>query len=243
MSSPFNSDDEVLARLVCEAGDPSISPDPKYAQTLRTTILDRVDTLRTASHPTEAIRDSEVSSIITKERARKMKRIAKFAVAATVLVAVGILMFWTTIGGSGNIVFADVAKVLDSLRSATYDFASEIKNPVDGTATTTKSKGYFLAPALERVEMSMSTGSRNDTTSSIMILDCLAAKAITLLPEQKKAVIIKISMTEPSTGGTSNMFEVVRRMVREGSARFRRENRVAWREGYRWALGRRLSDT
>ncbi len=218
MSSPFNSDDEVLARLVREAGDPSISPDPKYAETLRTTILDRVDTLRTVSHPTEAIRDSEVSSIITKERARKMKRIAKFAVAATVLVAVGILMLRTTIGGSGNIVFADVAKVLDSLRSATYDFTSEIKNPVDGTTTTTNSKGYFLAPSLERVEMSMSTGSSNDTTSSIMILDCLAAKAITLLPEQKKAVIIKISMTEPSTGGTSNMFEMVRRMVREGSA-------------------------
>jgi hypothetical protein len=35
MSDQFNGDDEVLAHLVREAGDPSISPDPQYAETLR----------------------------------------------------------------------------------------------------------------------------------------------------------------------------------------------------------------
>jgi hypothetical protein len=103
---------------------------------------------------------------------------------------------------------------LDRLRSATYDFTSEFKNPVDGKTTTINSKGYFLAPSLERVEGSM--GSGEVTARSIMILDSLAAKAITLLPEEKKAMIINIATTEKSAGGTANMFETVRQLVREG---------------------------
>ncbi len=133
MSDQFSSDEEVLARLVREAGDPSVSPDPQYAETLRSSILDRVGPAETVAHVAEGIRKADVSPIITLERTRKMKHIAKFAVAATILVAIGILTAWMTIGGgSTNIAFADVADALDSVRSVTYDFTSEIKNPVDG---------------------------------------------------------------------------------------------------------------
>ena len=34
MSNQSNNDEELLARLVREAGDPSVSPDPQYAETL-----------------------------------------------------------------------------------------------------------------------------------------------------------------------------------------------------------------
>lgn len=217
MSSRFSGDEEVLARLVREAGDPIVSPDPLYAETLRATILDRVGSEKTIANGAKAVREAGGIPVITVERAPTMKRIAKLAVAATILVALGMLMFWTTIGGSSNMAFADVAKALDSLRNATYDFTSEIKNPVDGYTITSNAKGFFLAPSLERVEMSMSIGSAKDKVRSIMILDCLAAKGITLLPEQKKAMIINISTTEKSAGGTSNMFETVRRVVQEGS--------------------------
>ena len=217
MSNQFNSDDELLARLVREAGDPSVSPDPQYAKRLRTTILDRLSSAETVSDPTKVVRESEASSFTNVEGIQKMKRIAKFAVAATVLMALGIVLFWTTVGSSTNIAFADVAKALDSLRSATYDFTSEMKNPMDGTTITTNSKGFFLAPSLERVEMSISTGSAENKGSTILILDCLAAKGLTLAPDQKLAIRINISSTEKSTGGTASMFETVRRLVREGS--------------------------
>ena len=74
MSSQFSSDEEVLARLVREAGDPSVSPDPQYAETLRATILDGVGPAETVVHVTEAIRESDVVPIITitLQRIRKM---------------------------------------------------------------------------------------------------------------------------------------------------------------------------
>ncbi len=143
MSNQFSSDEEVLARLVREAGDPSVSPDPQYAETLRATILDRVGPAETVAHVTESIRKADVIPI-TVERTRKMKRIAKLAVAATILVALGILVSWMTIGGgSTNIAFAEVAKALDNLRTATYDVTMEMKDPMDGKTTTTTIEGLF----------------------------------------------------------------------------------------------------
>ena len=68
-----------------------------------------------------------------------MKRIAEFAVAATILAALGIFVSWIAIGGgSTNIAFARVAKALDSLRTATYDCTMEMKNPMDGKTITIK---------------------------------------------------------------------------------------------------------
>lgn len=146
-----------------------------------------------------------------------MKRIAKFAVAATVLVALGLLISWMTIGGgSTNIAFAEVAKALDNLRTVTYDCTTEMKNPMDGKTTTITMKCFFLAPSRERVEMSMSMGSAKDQGSSIMILDHQAMKGLTLAPEQKLAITIDLSKIK-KPAGPSNMFEMVRQLVREGS--------------------------
>ena len=64
MSNQFSSDEEVLARLVREAGDPSVSPDPQYAETLRATILDRVGPAETVAHVTEGIRKADVIPLL-----------------------------------------------------------------------------------------------------------------------------------------------------------------------------------
>ena len=147
-----------------------------------------------------------------------MKRIAKFATAATILVAFGTLVFWMTIGGgSTNIAFAEVAKALDGLRTATYDVTMEAKNPLDGKTTTTTMKAFFLAPSWERIEMSMSLGSTKDKASSIMILDHQAMKGLTLAPTQKLATTIDLSKIK-KPAGPSNPFEMVRQLVREGSS-------------------------
>ena len=220
MNNQFNSDDEGLARLVREAGDPSVSADPQYAETLRATILDCVGAVETVAHVKESmsIREADVSPIITIERTRKMKRIAKIAVAATVLVALGILISWMAIGGgSTNIAFADVAKALDSLRTATYDCTMEMKNPMDGKTHTTNMKCLFLAPSRERNEMLMSMDSAKDKSSSIMILDHQAMKGLTLAPEQKLAITIDLSKIK-KPAGPSSMFEMVRQLIQEGSS-------------------------
>jgi outer membrane lipoprotein-sorting protein len=156
MSNQFSSDEEVLARLVREAGDPSVSPDPQYAETLRATILDRVGPAETAAHVTEGIRKADVIPTIILKRTQTMKRIAKFAVAATILVALGILVSWMTIGGgSTNIAFARVADALDSLRSATFDVKSEGKGENGQPPVTATGKGFFLAPSHQRIEVSV----------------------------------------------------------------------------------------
>ncbi len=217
MNNQFKTDDDVLARLVREAGDPSVAPDPQYAETLRAAILDRAGAAETVADVTEDNQQANVKPI-TLAKTRDMKRIAKLALAASILVALGSLVSWFMIGGgSSNIAFADVAKALDDLRTATYDSTMEMKNPIDGTTTTTTMKCFFLAPSRERVEMSISTGAAKDQGSSILILDHQAMKGLTLAPEQKLATTIDLSkIKKPS--GPSNPFEMVRQLVQEGSS-------------------------
>jgi len=147
-----------------------------------------------------------------------MRRIAQLAVAATILVALGILGCWMTIGGgSTNIAFAAVAKALDNLRSATYDVTTEMKNPTNEKENLhITSKALFLAPSRERNEMSM--GSDKAQSRSIMIMDSQAGKGIALSAEMKMATVIDGSKIKRPAGEPSNMFEMVRRLVREGSS-------------------------
>ena len=87
------------------------------------------------------------------ERIGNMKRIARIAVAATVLAAIGISVSWIVIqGGSGNMAFARVADALDSLRSATYDVTSESKGKDGQPCGRATGKGFFLAPSHQRIE-------------------------------------------------------------------------------------------
>jgi outer membrane lipoprotein-sorting protein len=146
-----------------------------------------------------------------------MKRIATLAVAATILVALGIpVSRLMTGGGSTNLAFAEVAKALDNLRTATYDCTMEMKNSMDGKTNTITMKCFFLAPSCERVETSMSVGSAKDQGSSVIVLDHQAMKGLTLAPEQKLATTIDLSKIK-KPAGASNPFEMVRQLVRQGS--------------------------
>jgi outer membrane lipoprotein-sorting protein len=216
MSDQLNRDDERLARLVREAGDPSVLPDPQYAQRLRTMILARVGPSETVASATEDIRKADVPAAW--ERTRQMKRIAKFAVAATILVASGILAGWLTIGGgSTNIAFAEVVKALDAVRTATYECTMEMTNAMDGNTHTINinMKCFFLAPSCERNEMWTSMGTGTDKANSILILDHKAMRGLTLAPEQKLATVVDLTKIK-RPAGPSSPFEMVRQLVREG---------------------------
>jgi hypothetical protein len=265
MSNQFRSDEEMLARLVREAGDPSVSPDPRYAETLRATILDRVGRAEAVAHLTEGIRKAGVIPV-TVERTRQMKRIAKLAVAATILVALGILVFSMTIGGgSSNIAFGRVADALDSLRSATYDVTSEAKGQNGQPAATATGKGFFLAPSHQRIELSVDIPANPAVQAAahaarrhhlaadpaakaeaeaaakaaakaaaeaialmpkmnhVTIIDTQAGKCLMLQPMAKLAIVMDMEkvwedMKKSGQGVPPDVFETVRRLVREGSS-------------------------
>ena len=261
MSNQPNSNDEVLARLVREAGDPDIAPDPHYAETLKATILGRAASIRSgqwivASGQGKPASDqphiSNPQSLIpipcsAPKRVRKTIRIAKFAVAATILVALSVPASWLTIGGgSTNIAFADVAKALDRLRSATYDVTSESKDEMGQTAATTIGKGFFLAPSHYRTETTTKLAKNalvnrannpaqkaaNEAlmdapaTKQITIIDSQTGKVLTLMPNMKLAVTrdMRKFIEEMKKSGRlakdapTDEFEMVRRLVCEGNS-------------------------
>lgn len=214
MSDPLRSDEEVLARLVREAGDPSVSPDPQYAETLRARILDRVAPAETVAAGAEGSRKAGDLPLAAK-KARDPRRFARFAFAASILVALGISILWIAIGsGSTSIAFAEVAKALDNIRTATYDCTMEMKDLTSGKARTTTMKCFFRAPSCERVETS--TSQEAGKPSSVMILDHQAKKGLTLAPEQRLATTIDLKKIKAPVG-PSNPFELVRQLVREGN--------------------------
>ncbi len=264
MNDPFHRDDEVLAHWIREAGDPSIVPDPEYAERLKATILGRVAASEAVPHAEESIREAGVISPITFERTRKMRRITKLAVAATIFVALGAVVSWLTIGGGSTaIAFADVAKALDNLRSATFDLTSEATDENGKSAAKATGKGFFLAPSRQRIEVSVDMAvipaakaaaeaarRRNAADSpaakaaaesaakaaaeaialmpqmkmaQIVIADSQAAKAVMLMPNMKIAVAMDMKkmyedMKKSAGGPPPDLFEMVRRIVREGSS-------------------------
>ncbi len=224
MSDLFNSDEEVLARLVREAGDPSVSPDPQYAETLRAAILGRVGPTEAVDHAAEAIPEAAASPAMAVERTPNMKRIAEFAVAATALVALGIGISWMTVGGSPNMAFARVADALDRLRTATYDVTEEAKEKDGQLSETATGKGFFLAPSHQRIEMKVTTGpAKNIVMDQITIVDGRQSKCMTLMPMAKFAVSmdmkkIEEEMKKSGESAPPDLFEKVRRLVREGSS-------------------------
>ena len=140
------------------------------------------------------------------------KAIAILAVAASVLLYLAL-----SNSTSNDRAFADVAKALENIRTATYDGSTEMKGPMSGQTTSITMKGFFLAPSSERIEMSTSFGFAKDKTSSIMILDHQAMKGLTIVPEQKLAATIDLSKIKKSAG-PSDPFDMARQLVRDGSS-------------------------
>ena len=140
------------------------------------------------------------------------KAIVTLAVAASVLVCLAL----SNLTGASR-AFAQVAKAIENIRTATYDVTTEMKDPMNGTSTTSTMKGFFLAPSRERLEMSTSFGFAKDKTSSIMILDHQAMKGLALAPEQKLATTIDLTKIK-KPAGPSNPFDMVRQLVKGGNS-------------------------
>jgi outer membrane lipoprotein-sorting protein len=170
----------------------------------------------------KTIQTADVVPLPVQERVRKMNRIVKIAIAATVLVGLGVLASWNRIGGgSGNIAFAAVAEALDQLRSASFDINTETNWDAGKQHVTATGKGFFLAPSKQRTEISSKVA--KSTSKMVMIFDQEAGKGLMLMSDQKFAMAMDIAKMKENAkksakGAAPDLFETVRRLVREGSS-------------------------
>lgn len=126
-----------------------------------------------------------------------MKRpIPRFAVAASILLAALAWIFWP----GSDTAAAALDRIVDAVLSArSARFKTEVK--IEGQAAQSF-KAAFLAPAKYRMEMG----------KSINITDFEAGKMLTLMPEQKQAVVFVLK-NAPKKEVPDNHFEHLRRLL------------------------------
>ncbi len=125
-------------------------------------------------------------------------RITKLAAAAVIIIAV--LIGIHQLGGSTP-AFADIVRPLLTARTATYKMTVNMK---DIPAQTIE--GMFMEPS--RMRQVMPGG-------VIQIIDMPQGQMITLMPTEKKAVIIEMENMPENTQRQINMFHAIRNLIQE----------------------------
>ncbi len=139
------------------------------------------------------------------ERIKSMKPITRIAVAAAALIAFAGLMSWLAPNGGTSAAFAAVAEALNAVESATWKTETVVKGPENKTVTWNATE-MFLAPSHQRTEITVN-GKKN-----VSIIDGEKDKLITLDPQAKTAVLVKLK----SPSGESPLgrtFQGLREMV------------------------------
>lgn len=218
------------------------SDDPS-ADDLLDTALETLRDTPVPAGPSDELLTNLVASLQTEEaagpvrpqsllgRVYSMKPMMKFVVAVTLLVASIGVFDWLSVGGRA-LAFDEVVRSLELIQSASCQMTTESRGMV------TEGRVLFLAPSLERVEMSVA-----DQVMSITICDQQAEKWLSLLPQQKMAVVYKME-NAPENRPANGSFEQVRERFRQaradgdGGARALGEKEI---DGVR-AVGFRLPD-
>ncbi len=181
MNNQFNSDEEVLARLVREAGDPSIAPDPQYAQKLRATILDRVGPAETVAHLADTTHPTFLTRSLTTWRWIMHSPISRAAAAAIFVLAVTAVALWFH-GGGATPTFADfITPILDA-KGVKFKITVVMKGP---PAVTLKSNVMMLDDALMRHETQIPFQSK-----TVVIQDFSQGKSLNLNIATKTATLL-----------------------------------------------------
>jgi outer membrane lipoprotein-sorting protein len=139
------------------------------------------------------------------ERIENMKLRTRIAVAAAVLVACVGLMSWLVPGSGTALAFGDVVEALNSVQSATWKTATEVKRPKN-EAVAWSGTGMFLAPSHERIETT--SGGKK----SIQIYDGKKDKAIILDQDAKTVTVINLKNL-PSESPYGRTFQGFRDLV------------------------------
>jgi outer membrane lipoprotein-sorting protein len=180
MNDKSYSDDEILDRLVREAGTPSSSPDPHYAETLKATILGRVDALTTA----EAVRLSD-----KRQQAMRFSITGLAAAIAFVMVVVGAVVWFH--GSSATFAFADFIQPILTAKTAKYKQTIEIEGQ---PARTITSQWMVLDAKRSRMEIA---------DQYIHITDWSKGKSLSLMPVTRHATILEYADTKNASNDPS----------------------------------------
>ena len=176
----------IVARLNIDA-----EPNPAHRENLRRKMLSVFN---------EAEQQPPTRFIDFQTLRRKIMKspVTKIAAAAVIIIVVliGIHQF-----GASTPAFADIVRPLLTARTATYKMTVNMK---DIPAQTIE--GMFMEPS--RMRQVMAGG-------VIQIIDMPQGQMITLMPAEKKAMIIEMENMPEDTQRQSNMFHAIRNLIQE----------------------------
>ena len=137
-------------------------------------------------------------------RIKNMKSKTKIAAAAAVVIAFFSLIPWIVPGG-GTLAFADVAKAISGVRTATWKTTQTHKGP-QGKEVQNTGIGMFLAPSHEHTEWKV------NGVTTIRIMDGQKNKGVGYNSADKTAIVFEIKGGESSFG---RIFTRLRETIRE----------------------------
>jgi len=176
----------IVARLNIDTG-----PNPAHRENLRRK-------MRSVFNEAEQQSPARTIDFQTLRRTIMKSPVTKIAAAAVIIIAVliGIHQF-----GASTPAFADIVRPLLTARTATYKMTVNMK---DIPAQTIE--GMFMEPS--RMRQVMPGG-------GIQIIDMPQGQMITLMPTEKKAIIIEMENMPEDTQRQMNMFHAIRILIQE----------------------------
>ncbi len=184
----MNKDESEFKRIVGQLNIDTV-PNPAHRENLRRRMLSVFN---------EAEQQSPTRTIDFQTLRRKIMKspVTKLAAAAVILIAalIGIHQF-----GASTPAFADIVRPLLTARTATYKMTVNMK---DVPAQTIE--GMFMEPS--RLRQVMPGG-------VIQIFGMPQGQMITLMPAEKKAMIIEMENAPGDKQGQSNMFHAIRKLI------------------------------
>jgi outer membrane lipoprotein-sorting protein len=169
------------------------APRPEHRDALRQQALAAFD--QALQTPND---QSRWQRILVGGRNLMKRRSSRYAAAASILLAALAWLFWPG-ANSAAVAFSRMVDAVASARSAHFQMEVRVEGQPKQTAKTT-----FLAPAKYRMELD----------KVVSISDFEAAKMLTLMSDQKQAVVFNLK-NAPKDRVANNLFEELRRLLRE----------------------------
>ena len=175
----------------------------------------------------QAVRQARLKSnrISLVERIKNMNKLTKYPIAAAIVLAVLAGAAYLFVSHSAGVAFADVKQQIEQAQTMTLTATVDMK----GLPKPMVWKMYFKSPGLMRQEITLEeppatapaatqpmTAMRTQKVISIVDVDMPKMKGITLIPAQKKAMVMEYNIPPEmlaQAAGRQNLLEVLKKAV------------------------------
>ena len=175
----------------------------------------------------QAVRQARLKSnrISLVERIKNMNKLTKYPIAAAIVLAVLAGAAYLFVSHSAGVAFADVKQQIEQAQTMTLTATVDMK----GLPKPMVWKMYFKSPGLMRQEITLEeppatapaatqpmTAMRTQKVISIVDVDMPKMKGITLIPAQKKAMVVEYNVSPEmlaQAAGRQNLLEVLKKAV------------------------------